>query len=297
MRPTPATKRQNVGVEKCFEEVDRADPGQAEAEDQGQAHVAEGHPARVHQVDGEEQSEGGDARPATPAGDGLSRRCRRRDDHAARDDGHAQRVDQRLGEEAARQVAVGELDEADQQQQRREGVGRPADSVQHVGEEKARDEGQGDPVAPGDPRWRSRLTERRPPLRPAEPTASTAAASSRRVSGTRSDPTASPAVRRRRACRGAFIGRATPRHSWCRGRRRGAADRDPGRLENRGQGGPPPCDSAVQTTGFVVPLSPLKVGVGLVGADLDTGWFRRRSARPWGHDPGRRSVSGAAVAA
>ena len=41
------------------------------------------------------------------------------DDHAAADDGDGQRVDERLGQEAAFQVAVRELNQADKQKQRR----------------------------------------------------------------------------------------------------------------------------------------------------------------------------------
>ena len=109
----PDDDRQQVGVEERFEEVERADPGQAEAKDEGQPHVAEGHPARVHQVHHEEECDRRDPaqrrqNESIPLARGQS------DDHPTADDGHAQRVHERLGDQAAHQVAVGELDETDE---------------------------------------------------------------------------------------------------------------------------------------------------------------------------------------
>ena len=48
---------QQVGVEQTLDQSDPADPGQPEANDEGEAHVAEGDPARVHQVHEEEERE------------------------------------------------------------------------------------------------------------------------------------------------------------------------------------------------------------------------------------------------
>ena len=81
------------------------------------------------------------------------------DDHATDDDGEAQRVDQRLGQEPAFEVAVRQLNETDQQQQGRDGVGRPADPVEHVGRQEARHGSKGDPLRAAD-LWR-RLVEGR----------------------------------------------------------------------------------------------------------------------------------------
>ncbi len=61
------------------------------------------------------------------------------------------RVHQGFGQELPRQVAVGELNEADQEQQRGQGIGRPSDPVEHVGREQSRHGGEREPLARRDP--------------------------------------------------------------------------------------------------------------------------------------------------
>ena len=73
---------QQVGEEESLDECDGAHPGQAEADDEGEPHVAERHPARVHQVHGEEEheerepAERGDQQPLPLVHDAGDRRRR-----------------------------------------------------------------------------------------------------------------------------------------------------------------------------------------------------------------------------
>ena len=121
---------QHVGDEEALEQGDRADPGQAEANDGGEAHVAKSHPSRVeqihHQEDGEEDeaAECGVLEPHPLVVGGGDRQ-------AGHHHGGPDAVDQRLGQQPAGKVAVGQLDQPQQEEQWWEGVERPPHLVEH----------------------------------------------------------------------------------------------------------------------------------------------------------------------
>ena len=59
--PDADDRGEQVGEEESLDEGEGTHPGQAESDDEGEPHIAERHPARVHQVHGEEEHEEGES--------------------------------------------------------------------------------------------------------------------------------------------------------------------------------------------------------------------------------------------